>query len=298
MIPELKENITHGTKEYPYEQYNIRNPERAFQVPVHWHDEMEIIMIERGELDIRIGNQDYIGEVGEVFFVNPRELHLMESLKIDGLYYTMLFPLEFISFQTIDALESELLAPIRNNQLLFPHKLEPALEEKIKPFLREIVTANIKMHELEADEISLARNHLNTRIQLLQILQCMYEEGTFIKAEQGNHSNMQKEMLAYIQECYLDKITLAMLADQFHLSEKYVSRFFVTHFHMPFSNYVVHLRLTHARQLLETTDEPITEIAMKSGFSNVSYFIRSFKAMYGMAPLQYRKGGFVRESQL
>lgn len=298
MIPELKENITHGTKEYPYEQYNIRNPERAVQVPVHWHDEMEIIMIERGELDIRIGNQDYIGEVGEVFFVNPRELHLMESSKIDGLYYTMLFPLEFISFQTIDALESELLAPIRNNQLLFPHKLEPALEEKIKPFLREIVTANIKMHELEADEISLAKNHLNTRIQLLQILQCMYEEGTLIKAEQGNHSNMQKEMLAYIQECYLDKITLAMLADKFHLSEKYVSRFFVTHFHMPFSNYVVHLRLTHARQLLETTDEPITEIAMKSGFSNVSYFIRSFKAMYGMAPLQYRKGGFVRESQL
>lgn len=297
MIPELKENITHGTKEYPYEQYNIRNPERAVQVPVHWHDEMEIIMIERGELDIRIGNQDYIGEVGEVFFVNPRELHLMESSKIDGLYYTMLFPLEFISFQTIDALESELLAPIRNNQLLFPHKLEPALEEKIKPFLREIVTANIKMHELEADEISLAKNHLNTRIQLLQILQCMYEEGTLIKAEQGNHSNMQKEMLAYIQECYLDKITLAMLADKFHLSEKYVSRFFVTHFHMPFSNYVVHLRLTHARQLLETTDEPITEIAMKSGFSNVSYFIRSFKAMYGMAPLQYRKGGFVRESQ-
>ena len=297
MIPELKENITHGTKEYPYEQYNIRNPERAVQVPVHWHDEMEIIMIERGELDIRIGNQDYIGEVGEVFFVNPRELHLMESSKIDGLYYTMLFPLEFISFQTIDALESELLAPIRNIQLLFPHKLEPALEEKIKPFLREIVTANIKMHELEADEISLAKNHLNTRIQLLQILQCMYEEGILIKAEQGNHSNMQKEMLAYIQECYLDKITLAMLADKFHLSEKYVSRFFVTHFHMPFSNYVVHLRLTHARQLLETTDEPITEIAMKSGFSNVSYFIRSFKAMYGMAPLQYRKGGFVRESQ-
>ena len=298
MIPELKENITHGTKEYPYEQYNIRNPERAVQVPVHWHDEMEIIMIERGELDIRIGNQDYIGEVGEVFFVNPRELHLMESSKIDGLYYTMLFPLEFISFQTIDALESELLAPIRNIQLLFPHKLEPALEEKIKPFLREIVTANIKMHELEADEISLAKNHLNTRIQLLQILQCMYEEGILIKAEQGNHSNMQKEMLAYIQECYLDKITLAMLADKFHLSEKYVSRFFVTHFHMPFSNYVVHLRLTHARQLLETTDEPITEIAMKAGFSNVSYFIRSFKAMYGMAPLQYRKGGFVRESQL
>ena len=61
------------------------------------------------------------------------------------------------------------------------------------------------------------------------------------------------------------------------------------HFYLPFSNYVVHLRLTHAKQLLETTEESVTEIALQSGFSNVSYFIRAFKNAYDKPPLKYRK---------
>ena len=85
MIRELKENVVHGTKEYPYEQYNIRDRNRPFQVPVHWHDEMEIIAIERGQLEIKIGEDNFIGRAGDFFFVNPRELHLMGPSEIDGL---------------------------------------------------------------------------------------------------------------------------------------------------------------------------------------------------------------------
>ena len=45
MIPELKEDVTHGTKQYPYDQYYLRDIPHAFQIPVHWHEEMEIIYI-------------------------------------------------------------------------------------------------------------------------------------------------------------------------------------------------------------------------------------------------------------
>lgn len=290
MIPELKENIVHGTKEYPYEQYNIRNWERSFHVPVHWHDEMEIIVIERGELEVKISADEYVGRAGDVFLVNPRELHLMGPSEIDALYYTLLFPMEFISFQTIDALEVELFAPIRSNKLLFPHKLTEDIEKKVRPFITGIIAINHEKHNIGSDEISLAKHHLQTRILLLQILQCLYEEGVLVESETNGNSDMQKEMLAFVQENFKDRISLEMLANEFHLSEKYVSRYFVEHFHISFSNYVLHQRLSHARQLIETTDIPITEVALQSGFSNVSYFIRSFKSRYGLAPLQYRKG--------
>lgn len=289
MITELKENIIHGTKEYPYEQYNIRNRERTFHVPVHWHDEMEIIAIEKGELEVKIGENDFLGKPGDIFMVNPRELHLMGPSEIDALYYTLLFPVEFISFQTIDNLETELFAPIRSNKLLFPCKIDGKLNKKIRPYLEAIISANIKKHEIRADEISLTRHHLQTRISLLQIIQCLYEAGALIETDSSVNTSMQKEMLAFINEHYQDRLTLNRLADEFHLSEKYVSRYFVEHFNITFSNYIIHLRLTHAKQLLETTDESITEVAMQSGFSNVSYFIRSFKNTYGVAPLQYRK---------
>ena len=289
MIRELKENVVHGTKEYPYEQYNIRNRNRTFQVPVHWHDEMEIIAIERGQLEIKIGEDNFIGRAGDIFFVNPRELHLMGPSEIDGLYYTLLFPIEFISFQTQDALETELLSPIRSIKLLFPHQLQGGIKEMVYPFLQEIISSNMQKHALGAKEIRLTRHHLRTRILLLEMLECLYENGALLKSETNGDTNMQKEMLAYIDAHCMEKITLSMLAEEFHLSEKYVSRYFVEHFKISFSNYVIHHRLTYARALLETTDEQVTEIAMQSGFSNVSYFIRAFKKMYGISPLKYRK---------
>ena len=47
MYFELKENRPHGTLENPFSQYHISNVKRAFQIPVHWHDELEIIYVSR-----------------------------------------------------------------------------------------------------------------------------------------------------------------------------------------------------------------------------------------------------------
>ena len=48
-------------------------------------------------------------------------------------------------------------------------------------------------------------------------------------------------------------------------------------------------RLTHARMLLNTTKQSITEIAFNSGFENISHFSRIFKEKFGLSPLQFRK---------
>ena len=58
---------------------------------------------------------------------------------------------------------------------------------------------------------------------------------------------------------------------------------------MTLSQHISHLRLNHARELLETTDLSVTDIAMQSGFSGVSFFIRSFTEANGISPLKWRK---------
>ena len=100
---------------------------------------------------------------------------------------------------------------------------------------------------------------------------------------------VEKEMISYIQQNFMEKISLKEFGEQFHLSEKYISRYFKEHFHITLSQYITHLRLEYAKQLLQDTDIPVTEIAMQSGYQNVSYFIRSFKKTYGVSPLKYRK---------
>ena len=56
MYRELKENRPHGTKAYPYTQYFIHKPKKAFHIPVHWHDEVEIIYVKKGNITIYINS--------------------------------------------------------------------------------------------------------------------------------------------------------------------------------------------------------------------------------------------------
>ena len=56
MYFELKENKPHGTKDDPFSTYHIKNKGRSFQIPVHWHDELEIIYVKSGFLTVSISH--------------------------------------------------------------------------------------------------------------------------------------------------------------------------------------------------------------------------------------------------
>ncbi len=76
MYFELKENKPHGTKDDPFSTYHIENAGRSFQIPVHWHDEFEIIYVRSGFLTVSISGENYTGKPGEAFVVSPGNLHL------------------------------------------------------------------------------------------------------------------------------------------------------------------------------------------------------------------------------
>ena len=57
---------------------------------------------------------------------------------------------------------------------------------------------------------------------------------------------------------------------------------------MPFIQYLNDYRLTMAGELLKMTEESVTQIALKCGFENLSYFNRLFRRKFGVTPGQYR----------
>ena len=67
MYFELKENKPHGTPENPFSLYHIQNVNHAFQIPVHWHDELEIIYVRSGSLNVNISGENYVGTPGDAF---------------------------------------------------------------------------------------------------------------------------------------------------------------------------------------------------------------------------------------
>ena len=301
MYFELKENKPHGTKDDPFSTYHIKNEGRSFQIPVHWHDELEIIYVKSGFLTVSIsgenyigtpgdafvvspGNlgENYIGTPGDAFVVSPGNLHFMGSQTDTVDYFTFLFPLKYISFCINDMLDDKLLEPLKNGHLMISPRVKDTAKELCEQLVEIYVAKNKKTESIITAQIK-------TKIILLQFILEMWERGFVIENDKSGRNTIEKEMISYIQQNFMEKISLKEFSEQFHLSEKYISRYFKEHFHITLSQYITHLRLEHAKQLLQDTDIPVTEIAMQSGYQNVSYFIRSFKKTYGVSPLKYRK---------
>ena len=283
MYRELKENKPHGTKAYPYTQYFIHNATKAFHIPVHWHDEVELIYIKKGHITISIEDQTFHAGPQDLFCVNSGELHFMETDDISVEYYTILFPLEFISFQSEDSLEQELFLPLRQKQLFFPTVLKKGKGKELIKWLEPMIAINKE---------KAMGYQLRTRIMLLEIMHYLLIEDGFKVTNYVNNSSLQRDMITFVQKHYVEKVSLAMLAEEFHLSEKYVSWYFKEHFAISFMQYVLHLRMSKAKDMLVTTDLPITEVALSCGYASVNLFIRNFKETYGVTPLQYRKGNY------
>ena len=270
MYFELKENKPHGTKDDPFSTYHIKNEGRSFQIPVHWHDELEIIYVKSGFLTVSISGENYIGTPGDAFVVSPGNLHFMGSQAGEEDYFTFLFPLEYISFCTDDMLDDKLLTPLKNGHLM----IRPRIKDAAKELCEQL--AEIYMAKNDEKKLEIAVQ-IKTKIILLQFILHMWENGFIIENDKSGRNTVEKEMISYIQQSFTGEISLKEFGEQFHLSEKYVSQYFKEHFHITLSKYVTYLRWEHAKQSLQNTDISVTEVAMLSGYQNVSYFIRSFK---------------------
>lgn len=96
-------------------------------------------------------------------------------------------------------------------------------------------------------------------------------------------------MKNYIQANYKE-VTLNDVANNFGLSEPYVSKYFKDKSGITFGDYVSLIRMKKAKNLLKNSTMTIESIAETVGYPNVEHFSRTFKKKYGMAPLSYRTG--------
>ena len=282
MYFELKENKPHGTKDDPFSTYHIENGGQSFQIPVHWHDELEIIYVKSGFLTVNISGENYIGKPGDAFVVSPGNLHFMGSQTGTVDYFTFLFPLKYIAFRSDDMLDDKLIEPLNSGHLM----ISPEIKDTVKEQCEQL--ARVYAAEIDESESKIT-GQIRKKIILLQFIHELWKKEFIVENDTTGRNTVEKEMVSYIQQNYTGKILLREFGEQFHLSEKYISRYFKEHFHITLSQYVTYLRLEHAKQMLQETDISVTEVAMQSGYQNISYFIRSFKKTYGVSPLKYRK---------
>ena len=96
------------------------------------------------------------------------------------------------------------------------------------------------------------------------------------------------EIYTYIQEHYRT-VTLEELAEQFHLSVPYLSKYIKEKSGKSFKEIVGEIRMNKARYFLKKEGLSVELAAEKAGYLNVEHFNRQFKKKFQMTPVQYRK---------
>jgi len=99
-----------------------------------------------------------------------------------------------------------------------------------------------------------------------------------------------EEVIAYIDENYMAKISLSDLADLMNLSTAYFANFFKSTFNISPKQYLLNKRLTEGQRLLLQTDMTVKEIAFAVGFENENYFSEYFTQKVGISPKGFRTG--------
>ena len=135
-------------------------------------------------------------------------------------------------------------------------------------------------------------------IQFLYAIQQNQDKNLYTNKSSGNSATQKIYSIAYyIHSHYEEELSLDSLADKFFLSSCYLSHQFKKVTGFTLINYIQKVRITRARDLLLSTNHPISEIAQSCGFQSFSQFNRIFRQTYDQSPSAMRASSTTITSQ-
>lgn len=275
----LKESRKHGDANFPFAQYRFKQKNNII-VTEHWHNETELLYVKSGTLNIMVNKKGYTCAEGEMVFINSGELHSVDGNNIH--YYAMVFNPDMLSFSLDDDVQKNILRPFAENEILFFNK--PKISADIAWIIDDIIKINTEYPQ---------GYMLETKALLLMLINRLFCAGMYsrknLSVYETETEHRLKAILAYIGNHYSENLSLSDISREFNMSPKYFCRFFKTHFNKTFVEYLNLVRVENALKLMNSEDIYITEVGMLCGFSNMSYFTKTFKKAVGQTPSAYKK---------
>lgn len=151
--------------------------------------------------------------------------------------------------------------------------------------LDELNEANI-MGRLYADSLA-----IGLAMQLIRRYSCLNE----VRVGRGGMAPQKLRKAIGLIDHHLDgeeegRVPLRLIANEVGMSYFHFSRAFKQSIGMTLTNYVAERRIERAKKLIQETDFPISEIALRSGFSSQSHFTTCFRRLAGVTPRSFRQG--------
>lgn len=261
-----------------------------FDKPWHFHEEYELVLIDKSRGIRFIGDKVSHFEEGDLFLIGSNIPHLFHNhqeyydidSRLEASSIFIHFTREFLGSNFFDLPEMKTVKKLLD---------QSAFALEIKGKVKEIII--FKLYEM-CNESSSQR-----LVSLLEILLKISESEDltpllskgFTPSSISNTKDTDRinKVLKFIMKNFTQEIYLPEIAAMLNMSSPSFSRYFKHHTRKTFSRYVSEIRISHACELLMQGDESVAQIGYMSGFENLSNYYRHFREITGLTPKEYRQ---------
>ena len=276
----------HGTETFPM---TVNHDDlwsfEGKNVPIHWHNDLEINLIREGEAVFQVYQKSYRVRTGEGFLLNRNVPHSCSSPGNEHVRYsTILVRPDFLYGDFGSDVERKCFQPFLQNSAI-PCIYLTGFDENGKEILQ-------KLNQVE-EAFDRKRFCYELKIKGLlceafaMILYGHRQELTkFVPAKLQELERLEK-MLNYLNMHFTEVISLQDLADQVHLSREVCCRFFKKMTGKTITGYLEEYRVNKSFSLVQSGQYSMTQITEMVGFSNPSRFASAFRKRFGCNPGEY-----------
>lgn len=271
-----------------YEYEFIKHPEgtyfKTFLIHInhrlyHWHEDIEMLFLVEGSVWVDTGKTQYLLNRNDLLIINRNEIHSLTRTKETNTICAIQFNPRFCKSYYPKLQRIKFLDQYINQNT------RPECWESLKNRLIAIVMDYYKKEDGYQLKLMSALNMMI--YYLLQHLNYEYVAEDKFFAEEKNLERLNR-IINYIQENYMNNISLKDLASQEDLDMYYLSHLIKKSLGISFQHYLNKVRLGKAVDLLTQTDRKNLDICIECGFSDYRYLSKMFIQEYGCTPSQYK----------
>lgn len=256
----------------------------------YYSDYIELRYIVEGSVELEIEGEMLRFNEGEFCFINSMAYHRESIHRSDGLLLNVSVRRDVFTDAMLNSVSGTPLQKFLRQNILQKGEQQHVLRfsapggqvnESAQDYLYHIMEELINQ---QAGYMEISKGYIIRLMDYLSIT-CRQE---LSRSESEEYTQKLFESVSlYIQE-NLQDITMADLTGQFHFQANYFNNLIKKKTGMTYSDYLIHLRILRAKQLLTDSAFNIEEIMWLVGYNNKGFFYRKFKESTGMSPSRYR----------
>ena len=249
--------------------------------PTHWHTSMEIVMPLENIYTIDSCNQRIILREGDIILIWPCCIHALYAPETGK---RIIFQADINILNEIKQMSTlhSLLSPLTVVTPEEYHQVYPQIRALLleiqEEYGKDTIFADISIYSKVLNILALLGRRSTEHTQIFDVT----------ANKQQEYTEKFMSICEYISDHCTEDLSLDQVSDLAGFSKYHFSRLFKQFTNVSFYKFLNQKRIAIAENLLVNLDHSITDVAINSGFSSISSFIRMFKKIKGCTPTEFR----------